>query len=196
MSEAKTAQPAMAISPTGLRELLDRKPDTRMLDVRTGAEYQSVHIPGSYNVPLDALSSHLVELAEGDNPLVVICQSGGRAGQACQRLTDSGDRSFLLLEGGMQAWQSAGGQVYTGTSNKWAMDRQVRFAAGSLIMMFAALSIVVPLARWLATAVGVGLFYSAVSNTCAMGNLLARLPYNRSTDGDEVDVAKAVAGLT
>jgi hypothetical protein len=59
------------------------------------------------------------------------------------------------------------------------MDRQVRMVAGSTILAGLAAGLAWPEARWLSAAMAAGLFYSAVSNTCAMANLLGKLPYNR-----------------
>ena len=57
-------------------------------------------------------------------------------------------------------------------------------AAGSLSLVGMLLSVAVPRAKWLAGAVAAGLTFSAVSNTCAMGNALGRLPYNRGAGCD------------
>ncbi|MGW4897352.1 YgaP family membrane protein, partial [Kitasatospora sp. NPDC004240] len=61
----------------------------------------------------------------------------------------------------------------------WAMDRQVRLAAGGLVLAGLLVDLVLPGARWFSAAVGAGLVYSALSNTCAMGAVLGRLPHNR-----------------
>ena len=63
--------------------LLRERHDLRLLDVRTPAEYESVHISGSYNVPLDTLGEHATEIREDvDVPVVLVCQSGSRSRQA------------------------------------------------------------------------------------------------------------------
>jgi len=57
--------------------LLRERHDLRLLDVRTPAEYESVHIGGSYNVPLDTLGEHAAEIREDvDAAVVLVCQSG------------------------------------------------------------------------------------------------------------------------
>ena len=80
----------------------------------------------------------------------------------------------------------AGGEVVRGETTRWAMDRQVRLVAGSISLAGILASTVVPKAKWIAGGIGAGLTFSALSNTCAMGNLLARLPYNR-TDACDID---------
>jgi rhodanese-related sulfurtransferase len=167
-----------------LRELMRQDPALRILDVRTGGEFDTVHIPGSYNVPLDTLGEHVNDLADLEHPVVLVCKSGARAGQAHSKLSVAGKQHLHLLEGGMDAWESAGGDVVRGTSTKWALDRQVRFVAGSISLVGILLSIFVPKAKWLAGGVAAGLTFSAVSNTCAMGNALSKLPYNKSNNCD------------
>ena len=89
-----------------------------------------------------------------------------------------------ILEGGMTSWQEAGGDVTVGNTTRWAMDRQVRFVAGIFAIVAVVASIFVPGLEWIAAGVGAGLAYSAVSNTCAMAAVLAKLPYNRTNACD------------
>lgn len=175
-----------------VKQLLSENPDIRILDVRTGAEFVDVHIPGAYNVPLATLGEHVRLLADTDHPVVLVCKSGARASQAHSKLAGAGRQRLHLLEGGMDAWEANDGDVVRGTSNKWAMDRQVRLVAGSISLIGILTSIFFPKAKWVAGAVASGLTFSAVTNTCAMGNALARLPYNASND---CDIDKVLAEL-
>jgi rhodanese-related sulfurtransferase len=167
-----------------VRELMANTPDLRILDVRTGGEFDSVHIPGAYNIPLDTLGEHARDLADLDHTVVLVCKSGARAGQAHTKLNAVGKERLHLLEGGMDAWEAAGGDVVRGATTKWAMDRQVRLAAGAISLAGILASVAAPKAKWLSGGVAAGLTFSAVSNTCAMGNALARLPYNQSKSCD------------
>ncbi len=169
-----------------LRAMLAADAGLRILDVRTGGEFESVHIPGSYNVPLDTLAEHAQDLADVERPVVLVCQTGGRATQAHGTLSGAGKQRLHILEGGMVAWRSAGGDVVEGATARWAMDRQVRFVAGSLVLAGLIAGLAAPKAKLLSAGVASGLVYSAVSNTCAMGDLLAKLPYNRT---DKCDIA-------
>ena len=92
----------------------------------------------------------------------------------------------------MDAWEASGGDVVRSTNDKWALDRQVRFVAGTIALMAILVSIVAPKAKWLAGGVSFGLSFSAATNTCAMGNVLAKLPYNQS---DNCDIAGVLAEL-
>lgn len=166
------------IAATELDQLLARHDDVRVLDVRTPGEFETAHIAGAYNLPLGDLTEVLDELREVTDRVVVVCQSGNRAGQACEVLADAGLPDVELLAGGMGAWQAAGLPVRQ-LHERWAMDRQVRFAAGSIVATAVLASRWQPAVRYLAGAVGAGLVFSAVTNTCGMAALLARLPYNR-----------------
>lgn len=175
-----------------LRQLQDEIPNVRLLDVRTGGEFETAHIPGSYNVPLDSLDEHVGKLANVECPVVLVCQTGGRATQAQSKLASAGKSSVYILDGGINAWQANNGELATGEVDRWAMDRQVRLVAGSFVMAGVAASTVVPGVKWLAGAVGAGLTYSAASNTCAMATVLSKLPYNQA---DACDIESVLAEL-
>lgn len=161
--------------------------DLRIIDVRTPAEFETVHIPGAYNVPLPTIAEHRVELARHlDETVVLVCQSGNRAKDAEKRLAEAGMTNVHVLEGGMQAWQRIGGEVRRGRQ-RWSLERQVRLVAGSIVASSILASIAVPELKWVAGAVGAGLTFAALTDTCAMGMLLAKLPYNQGTAGCDID---------
>lgn len=172
------------IEVSDLQKMMLDDPATRILDVRTGGEFDGVHIAGSYNVPLDTLGEHARDLADVEHPVVLVCKSGARADQAHTTLTGAGKQHLHLLDGGLDSWIAGGGDVVRGTSETWAMDRQVRLVAGSISLVGILLSIFLPKAKWIAGGVATGLTFSAVSNTCAMGNMLGKLPYNRGRGCD------------
>ena len=174
------------VSVQQVRELIQEDPLIRIIDVRSGGEFETMHIPGSFNVPLDTLHEHVRDLADVEHPVVLVCQSGARASRAHGALTEAGKDRLHLLDGGIAAWETAGGDVVRGGTDRWAMDRQVRFVAGSLVLAGMLAGLVSSKARLLSAGVASGLVYSAVSNTCAMGDLLAKLPYNR-TDRCDID---------
>jgi rhodanese-related sulfurtransferase len=187
-----TLPDAETISVAQLRQIMLQDPLVRVLDVRTGGEFDGVHIPGSFNVPLDTLGEHATDLADIEHPVVLVCKSGARASQAHGKLTAAGKQRLHLLDGGIDAWEASGGEVVQGSSTTWALDRQVRLVAGSISLIAVVLSVLVPKVKWLAGGVGFGLAFSAATNTCAMGNVLARLPYNQS---DKCDIAGVLDGL-
>lgn len=161
--------------------------DAVLLDVRTGAEHESVHIAGSVNVPLDRLDEFAETIAGLGAPIVCVCQTGNRAQQAMQKLVAAGASDVKVLEGGIVAWDKAGAPVERGKA-KWAMDRQVRGVAGSLVLTGLVLGTKWPRARALAWMVGAGLTWSAISNSCYMAMALAKLPYNRSERDCAADI--------
>ncbi|RAO46538.1 rhodanese-like domain-containing protein [Micromonospora saelicesensis] len=183
MSPSETARPA-TLDATGLRELIDSGHAPRLLDVRTPAEFETSHIPGSYNVPLDLLKEHREELRRHlDEDVVLICRSGARATQAEQTLAGVGLPNLKVLDGGILAWQAANAPIRQGAP-RWDLERQVRLVAGSIVLVSVLGSVFVPQLKWVAGLIGVGLTVAAVTNTCAMGMVLGRLPYNRSATCD------------
>lgn len=180
------------ITPAELKHLLADGADVHLIDVRSGSEFESAHIPGSYHVPLETLSEHRDELHRHlTHPVVLVCQSGNRASQAGVHLADTGMENVRVLDGGIGSWLAVGGDVNKG-EQRWGMDRQVRLVAGSVVLASVVASIWVPPLRFVAAFIGAGLTFSAVTNTCGMAAVLSRLPYNR---GKACDVREVIAEL-
>jgi rhodanese-related sulfurtransferase len=178
-------------------ERLQSKADVTILDVRTPAEFQSAHIPGSFNVPLDLLAEHASQLASvAGGPVVLVCQSGMRARQAEQALIRTDLPRLHVMNGGINAWDRAGLPLNRG-QERWGLERQVRGLAGLLVMIGALGGLFVrrPIGA-LAAAVGGGLAFSAITNTCGMAMLLARLPYNRGATCDVREVLDRLSRQT
>jgi rhodanese-related sulfurtransferase len=194
--QSQTDKPG-AFDPSALQEWMRADADFRIIDVRTPAEFESTHIPGAYNIPLDLLGEHREELRRHvDEPVVLVCRSGQRAAQAEQRLAEVGMPNIHVLDGGIMAWESSGGDVKRG-AQRWDLERQVRFVAGLLVLVGIVGSYFVPQLRLLSGFVGAGLVFAAITNTCTMGMLLSKLPYNRSTPSCDVDTIVAqLAGRT
>lgn len=172
-----------ALSPETLREWITQHEDLVIIDVRSAAEFESLHIRGSYNVPLPLLSEHTEELAARlGSRVVLVCQSGTRAEQARQRLAKVGIDGAYVLTGGAPAFQKSGGDVVRG-KDRWDLERQVRMAAGSLVVAgLVGGKLVSPKVRMVAGAIGAGLTFSAATNTCAMGRALSAMPWNKATN--------------
>ncbi|MCC9204322.1 rhodanese-like domain-containing protein [Arthrobacter sp. zg-Y769] len=170
-----------ALDAATLQNWMTRHEDLVILDVRSAAEFESMHIPGSYNVPLPLLAEHADEVAERLGSRVVLaCQSGVRAEQARGRLAGAGINSAQVLTGGVPGFAAAGGDVVRG-AQRWSMERQVRMAAGSLVIAgLAGGRFVSPKLRLLAGGIGAGLTFSAATNTCAMGQALSKMPWNKA----------------
>ncbi|MEO3770526.1 rhodanese-like domain-containing protein [Micromonospora sp. B9E7] len=195
MNASETTRPA-TVDATGLRELIDSGHAPRLLDVRTPAEFETSHIPGSYNVPLDLLKEHREELRRHlDEDVVLVCRSGARATQAEQTLAGVGLPNLKVLDGGIMAWQAANAPIRRGAP-RWDLERQVRLVAGSIVLVSVLGSVFVPQLKWVAGFIGAGLTFAAVTNTCAMGMLLGRLPYNRGANCDLDTIVGQLGGST
>jgi rhodanese-related sulfurtransferase len=170
------------ISPEELRELLRTGRPVELIDVRTPVEFQEVHAAGSRLVPLDRLDPAAVMAARNgatDESLYVICRSGSRAKQACERFMAAGFSNAVCVAGGTLAWEQAGGEVVRGRK-VISLERQVRIAAGLLVLTGAVLTLAVhPWFAVLPAFVGAGLVFAGVTDTCGMGLLLAKMPWNR-----------------
>ncbi|MFF8599907.1 rhodanese-like domain-containing protein [Streptomyces sp. NPDC015232] len=189
MSVDRTVQ---SITPAVLHRLVQEDRAPRLLDVRTPGEFRTAHIPGSYNVPLHTLREHRAELRSHlDEEVVLVCRSGQRAKEAEQALAQAGLPNLRVLEGGITAWDAVGAPLKRGPE-RWDMERQVRLVAGTVVLVTGLVGIAVPGVHLLGTAIGAGLTYAALSNSCAMGVLLSKLPYNR---GPRTDVRTVIAEL-
>jgi rhodanese-related sulfurtransferase len=187
-----TASPRIDV-PTA-REWLTRTDRVRVIDVRSPAEFETVHIHGAVNVPLPLLEEHTQRLAAAlDGPTLLVCQSGVRATQAHQRLAGAGVEQAQVLDGGIAAYAAAGADVVHGRP-RWALERQVRLVAGTLVSIGLLAGLRTPKARLLTAGIGAGLTISAITDTCTMGRLLSMLPYNQGTT--DPDPAEVIARLT
>lgn len=177
-----------------VRDLVARQVPIAILDVRTPAEFEAAHIPGSYNVPLDQLPEHARGLGSVlGEPAILVCRSGARARQAEQVLREAELPRLHVLDGGLAAWQARGLPVTRGRQ-RWSLERQVRGVAGALVLagVIGAWLAWPPLAL-LAAVVGGGLVVSALTDTCGMGLLLVKLPYNRDATCDVGTVLQDLA---
>jgi len=149
------------------------------VDVRSESEFAAGHIPGAANIPLNELEARLGDISS-DKPVLLICQSGKRAEIAAE-LLEKCRAEIVLLEGGTKAWSSAGLPLVQSVRTSWSLERQVRLIAGLLVVIGVALAVTVhPLFMGLAAFVGVGLTFAGATDICAMGMLLAKMPWNKS----------------
>lgn len=165
-----------------------RLPQLTVVDVRTPGEYASGHLPGALNIPLDHLRRALPALKQAaeQGELLVVCASGARSDSACSVLAENGVTA-MTLTGGTQGWRDQGHELHhpaTKVRATWSMERQVRFTAGGIVLVGLGLGLLHPAWQLLAAGVAGGLVFSAVSNTCGMAYVLAKLPHNRSRPAD------------
>lgn len=149
-----------------------------LLDVRTPTEYASVHAKGARLAPLYSLKPSDAGPAR---PLLVICQSGSRAANACKKLALAGVKDVFSVEGGTTAWERAGLPVERSVAPPpMSLERQVRIGAGALILLGVAVGWSVhPVGYGLAAFIGGGLLFAGLTNTCGLAWLLEKMPWNR-----------------
>lgn len=161
-----------------LKQLLQQQAIT-LIDVREPAEYSGEHIPGATLVSLSTFDPRKVP-QDDETKVILYCRSGNRSTMAAQKLFDAGFSTVTHLEGGISAWKQAG---YATTINKNApisLMRQVQIVAGSLVLTGTLLgAFVSPWFLILSGFMGAGLTFSGITDSCMLGMLLARLPYNQ-----------------
>jgi phage shock protein E len=65
-----------------------------IIDVRTANEFDGGHFPGSKNIPLHLLPTRIKEIKQWNKPIVTVCASGMRSGQAKVLLTANGIETY------------------------------------------------------------------------------------------------------
>ena len=180
-----------------LRAALAAEPDTLLVDVRSPGEFRAASIDGAVNIPLDRLDAHLRRIVhDAGGRMVLVCQSGARAALAAEKLGRAGLVDVAVLDGGMNAWVATDAPVRRSPGAPWSLERQVRLVAGGIVASSVLASVRAPRLRYVAGAVGVGLVTAALTDTCALAMLLARLPWNRSSGTDiDAEIDAAVARL-
>jgi len=178
------------ITPQRLQELRNSGQHVDLVDVRTPVEFREVHVDFARNVPLTELKSATLprEKYTPETPLYVICRAGGRGQQACEQLQAAGLAHVVNVAGGTLAWEQAGLPVIRG-KKFISLERQVRIAAGSLVLIGSLLGAFVHL-YWigLSAFVGAGLVFAGLTDTCGMGMLLARMPWNQTSRSENMNV--------
>lgn len=171
-----------------VRELASREGQgtIELVDVRTPLEFSEVRAAMAQNHPLDTLDPRAVMKARKgspDEPLYVICKGGTRGAKARQKFIDAGFTNVINVEGGTEAWVSAGLPVVRG-KKVMSLERQVRIAAGFLVFTGALLGLFVhPWFTGIPAFVGAGLMFAGITDSCAMGMLIARMPWNQCQGG-------------
>lgn len=182
------------IQPQELAQRYQRGEPIALIDVRTPAEYEEIHVTFARNVPLDRLDPQAIPEGRNGQPLYVICRSGSRSKQACEKLAAAG-LNVVSVEGGTLAWEAAGLPVVRGRKTI-SLERQVRIAAGALVLTGSVLALVLhPAWALLSAFVGAGLIFAGVTDRCGMALLLARMPWNQR-GGSTPCTASPVASST
>ena len=165
-----------------LANIWENNKDLEVIDVRTPAEYESVHARGAKLRPLHDLKAQDFAGRGADRPVYILCKSGVRATQAAEKLLEAGVVCPVVVEGGTDAWVAAGLPVEIGERQVIPLDRQMRIFAGLLIFAGSLLALLVnPAFVWIPLFMGCGLMFAGISGLCPMSNVIARMPWNRAS---------------
>ena len=177
------------ISPEQAKRLLDQ--GALLVDIRETDEHAREKIAGARLLPLSKLDEADLAVHEG-KPVVFHCKSGGRtlanaARLAAKAATAGESCEVYIVEGGIDAWKTAGLAVVTDRRQPLELMRQVQIAAGSLAFFGTLLGLVV--SRWFLIVpllVGAGLMNAGVTGFCGMARVLLHMPWNRSLHRPQV----------
>ena len=168
-----------SVDPATVQAWLERG-QALLIDVREPDEHARERIVGARLAPLSRIEAGS-RFAEPGKTVVFHCNSGNRTTQAAALLGRAGGDEACQLAGGLQAWKRAGLPVVVDRKAPLPLMRQVQIAAGSLVLLGVALTVLV--SPWLLVIpafVGAGLVLAGITGFCGMARLFARMPWNRS----------------
>lgn len=150
----------------------------KIIDVRSREEFESEHIEGSVNVPLNELGSRIKEIAGEKKTCVFLCRTGTRSVMAADMFIQSGVRS-KVMDGGILKWAKLKLPLVKGRK-KVSIERQIRVIAGSLVLLGIILAeLWHPGFVFISVWVACGLLFAGITDNCLMGMFLMKLPYNK-----------------
>ena len=155
-----------------------------IIDVRTPAEVEKNFFPGAVNIPVNELTIEkvkaVIEKRQSLNThIYLLCQSGKRAETAASILADLSDVIPVIISGGMNSINETA-KSDTSVKNVMSIERQVRITAGAIVAASVAGGVFISSVFFaLAAFVGLGLMFSGITNTCGMGLILLKAPWNK-----------------
>jgi len=153
-----------------------RKP--QVIDVRSPAEFDSGHLPGAINIPMESFESRLQDI-DLKAPTVLVCQGGTRASVVCGQV-GSRFEDIAVLDGGTEAWINSGAAVVRTTRSRKPLMQQALLGAGILNGSGILLSLLVhPAFIGFSVIVATGLILAGTTGICLMALILAKMPWNR-----------------
>lgn len=162
-----------------------KSPSTFILDVRTAAEAKASSLAGSVNIPLheltpERLQADIAQSGKDGSRIYLLCQAGRRAEMAADQLAGQIDAELIVIDGGLDALKHSQISLQTNGKTVMSLERQVRIAAGFLVLSGVLLgTFVTPNFYFLSGFVGAGLMFAGITDTCMMGMLIARMPWNK-----------------
>lgn len=179
----------MAVQHISATEFIDARNNQTLIaiDLRTPAEISSEYITNTIALPLHKLSENSLEEVlttpdHNDSGIYLLCQTGKRAELAAKKLKSYTRNTLVIVDGGLNAIKTAGGDILYSENKTMSIERQVRIAAGLLVLIGVVLGYVVAPPLFLVSGfVGAGLMFAGITDTCTMGMLLMRMPWNQSS---------------
>ncbi len=165
------------IQAQALWKLLSDDPEHQVVDVREPDEFLAGHLPVAKCIPLSMLGQRISEI-DLAREVTLVCQSGGRAGQAFSQLAELGAQSSRILEGGMSAWTKCGLPVRA-TRQVLPLQRQTMIGAGIVVLAGFMLGLLNPWFHVISAFAGTMLIAAGVTGFCFMAKVLQRMPWNR-----------------
>ena len=176
----------MTVENTTVKQLMEectRNPEVVVIDVRTPREYGECHARIAKNFPLESLDPQKVINecgVDGQTPIYLMCRSGKRSSQACEKFLQAGFGNVVSVEGGILAWDGAGYDVVRG-KKAISLERQMRITAGMMIVIGAVCGLFVdPNWLYLSAFVGCGLIFSGITDKCPLSMVIAKMPWNQA----------------
>lgn len=163
-----------------------QKEPIAVVDLRTAAEVQGEHLEGCICLPVQELTPERFNAAINEagftnHPIYLLCQSGKRAQVAVDKLKGNTPHPLIIINGGLNGVKAAGLQVKVGSGKVISLERQVRIAAGFLVVLGVALGAAVsPYLYGVSAFVGAGLMFAGITDTCGMAMCLAKMPWNKA----------------
>lgn len=167
-----------AISPAETLQKL-QEGSIRLVDIREPEEMAAVRVPGAEAAPLSVIRWQTLPPSRADKPIVFTCHSGRRTSRQSDLLQELAHGPAWQLEGGVGAWEKAGLPVER-SRKALPIDRQVRIAAGSLVLLGLVGGLVAPGMLWLSALAGAGLVFAGITGFCGLERILAAMPWNRA----------------
>ena len=156
-----------------------------ILDVRTAAEVKAAALPNCLHIPLHELTparlqQEITKSGKNGSCVYLLCQGGKRAEMAADQLKGQIDAELVVIEGGMNAVKQSNIPLAATGKKVIPLERQVRIAAGLLVITGAVLGTWFnPAFYGLSAFVGAGLIFAGVTDICPMGMLIAKAPWNK-----------------
>lgn len=171
--------PCQELAAGAVRDLLARD-EIFLIDVREPDEHRQEHIAGARSQPLGSIDDATVKPL-GEKLIVLHCRGGTRSRKAAQKLRDAGMTNIAELRGGIDAWIAAGLPTIVDRRVRMTAMQQTQLLMGALVLVGTLLgAFVTPWALLLSGFIGCGMMFAGITGNCAMANVLAKAPWNRS----------------